>query len=302
MLKTPVLFLIFNRPDTTSKVFEKIRAIKPERLYIAADGPRPNISSDKEKCALARSVVDLIEWDCQVKTLFREANTGCGKGVSDAITWFFTEVEEGIILEDDCVPDNSFFAFCEQLLSYYKNSEKIMHIGGTNFQDANKQYTASYYFSSIAHVWGWATWKRAWNKYSFDINGLDDFKKFKKINHYYNDNKIIEYWHSIFDRMRRHEIDTWDYQWTYSIWNNKGLSIIPKVNLVSNIGFDEDATHTKGSSKFDNMTTNYIYSIHHPDVITQDREADVYTFYHHYSQAAASVPMFKRFLKRIANV
>ena len=300
MLKTSVLFLIFNRPDTTFKVFEQIRAIKPERLYIAADGPRPNINSDNENCKLARSVVNLIDWDCQVKTLFRESNLGCGKGVSDAITWFFNQVDEGIILEDDCLPDNSFFIFCEQMLGHYRNNQEIMHIGGVNYQDAKKKYSGTYYFSSIAHVWGWATWKRAWNKFSFDINGLDDFKKSKKINYYYQDTKIIEYWYNVFERMSRHEIDTWDYQWTYSIWQNNGLCIIPNTNLVSNIGFE--GTHADGPSKSTGKATHPIHSIHHPDVIKQDEEADIFTFYQYYYQVKPSVPLLKRILRRIVNV
>jgi hypothetical protein len=166
---TPILFLIFNRPDTTDKVFEKIREIQPRQLFISADGPRPDRKDEREKCEEARKVIQKIDWKCELKTNFSEKNLGCRVGVSSGIDWFFSQVSKGIILEDDCLPDASFFNFCKVLLEYYRNDERIMHIGGINVQDGRMRGTASYYFSKISHIWGWATWKRAWEKYDVNI-------------------------------------------------------------------------------------------------------------------------------------
>ena len=146
MFNTPILFVIFNRLDTTFKVFEKIREIKPKKLYIAADGPRKQIEGENEKCAKVRSIETLVDWDCEVKTLFQSENLSCGPAVSTAISWFFNNEEQGIILEDDCLPNTSFFHFCEEMLNYYKENETIMHIGGTNFQDGRMYGKADYYF------------------------------------------------------------------------------------------------------------------------------------------------------------
>ena len=175
-LKTPILFLIFNRLDTTEKVFEKIREQQPKYLYIAADGPRSDVPEDQEKCRKTRAIIDRIDWDCELKTLFREENLGCRNNAVQAITWFFDNVEEGIILEDDCLPDPTFFRYCEDLLSYYRYDMRVMHIAGSNLQQGFKSDNASYYFSHIPWVWGWASWKRAWKYY--DVN-ISSYKKVK---------------------------------------------------------------------------------------------------------------------------
>lgn len=237
--ETPVLFLIFNRPDLTEIVFKRIREVKPKFLFVAADGPRPNHPEDVEKCQKAReTVLNLIDWDCELKTLFRDKNLGCGKAVSGAITWFFEHVEEGIILEDDCLPDLSFFGFCGELLGYYRKDDEVMHIGGTNWQLGKKRGNGSYYFSNLPHVWGWATWKRAWEKFSF--HSLTDNEAtliFKK-------RTFSAYWVNLADKIVRENINSWAYYWAFSIWRNQSKCIIPNWNLVKNIGFGHDATHT----------------------------------------------------------
>jgi hypothetical protein len=297
---TPILFVIFNRPETTRKVFEQIKLLKPSRLYIAADGPRKNNETDKENCEQARSVINLVDWECKTVTLFRDENLGCGKAVSGAINWFFKQEEEGIILEDDCFPDSSFFHFCRTLLEYYRNDERIMHIGGANFQRGNKRGTASYYFSANVHVWGWATWKRAWKKYDFDVSDVEDFISKNKIQKYYSDTVIRDYWQAIFRNMKQHKIDTWDYQWLYSVWNNGGLAIIPQVNLISNIGFGGDATHTNADNEWANMITYSVGEITHPIEVVQNTDADLYTFYSHYMPPAEAKPgIIKRIAKKI---
>jgi GT2 family glycosyltransferase len=296
----PILFVIFNRPETTQKVFESIKLIKPSRLYVAADGPRDGNEQDIENCKRARKIIEQVDWDCKIDRLFREENLGCGKAVSGAINWFFEQVDKGIILEDDCLPDTSFFNFCRTLLNYYENDERIMHIGGTNFQRGNKRGLVSYYFSANVHVWGWATWRRAWKKYDFDVSDVEDFIGNNKIQKYFSDSVIKDYWYTIFRNMRQHKIDTWDYQWLYSVWNNGGLAIIPQINLVSNIGFGSTATHTQGENEWANMVTGSITDIRHPVVMGQNKEADLYTFYSHY--APPSLPklgIIKRIVKRI---
>ena len=160
--ETPILFITFNRPDTTKRVFEAIKKIKPKKLFISADGPRENKVGEKQKCLTVRSIFDNIDWDCEVKTLFQEKNLGCKIAATTAVTWFFQSVEEGIIIEDDCLPNKSFFLFCQKMLATYRKHEAIMHISGTNFQFGNKRGEASYYFSRCIHMWGWATWRRAW--------------------------------------------------------------------------------------------------------------------------------------------
>ena len=297
---TPILFVIFNRPETTLKVFEHIKLLKPQRLYIAADGPRRNNEQDVENCKRARAITEKIDWDCKVLTLFREENLGCGKAVSGGINWFFEHEEEGIILEDDCLPDKTFFSFCKTLLDYYRNDERVMHIGGTNFQRGNKRGNASYYFSANVHVWGWATWKRAWKKYDFDVSDVEDFTQKNKIQKYFSDPVIQNYWYTIFRNMRQHKIDTWDYQWLYSVWNNGGLAIIPQGNLISNIGFGGDATHTHSDNEWANVPTVPITEIIHPQNIEQNLDADLYTFYSHYSPPAPPKPgIIKRMAKKM---
>ena len=187
---TPILFLIFNRPDTTFKVFEEIRKIKPAKLYIAADGPRPNVIGEEEKCTASRNIIKQVDWDCDVKTLFREKNLGCKIAVSSAISWFFENVEEGIILEDDTFPTQSFFWFCQELLDFYRNDSRIMHISGNNFQLGKIRGEGSYYFSKYNHIWGWATWKRAWRFYDVSLNTFPIFVQRKVIKNIFRRVKV----------------------------------------------------------------------------------------------------------------
>jgi hypothetical protein len=250
MFNKPILFLIFNRPETTSLVFEQIRKIKPKYLYVAADGPRNNIPWENEICAEVKNIVlSNIDWECGVKTLFREENLGCGQAISQAITWFFENVEEGIILEDDCLPDKSFFIYCEQLLEKYKHNDNIISIGGTNlgYRFTNDH---SYSYSRFMNMWGWATWRRA--SQLIDYN-MDNWKKIKfKSSFLYTklhtkgslDIKWVNFWKNCFDLTSTGKIDTWDYQWIFSQLYTKKISIFPSKNLIKNIGFSDNATHT----------------------------------------------------------
>jgi len=272
--KVAVLMVVFNRPDLTKQVFEQVKKYEPHKLYIAADGPRKHIKSDEIKCKETRSVFTEIDWQCEVFYLYREDNLGCGRAVSSAISWFFNQEEEGVILEDDCLPNKYFFTFCEELLSFYRNNKKIMHIGGTNHQFGKKFGHSSYYFSAIPHVWGWATWRRAWNLYTYNLSDLNYFLNRNTIEKYVGGGKTHDFWVEIFCKMNQKQIDTWDYQWQYSIWNNDGLAIIPQINLVKNIGFGVDATHTHIANEYANMETFELKSISHPSEIKINKTAD----------------------------
>lgn len=274
-LKTPVLFLVFNRLDTTKQVFEAIRQAKPPRLYIAADGARESKKGEEQKTQAVRDyVLSNIDWECEVKTLFRDKNLGCKYAVSGAITWFFQNEEMGIILEDDCLPSQSFFWFCEELLERYKDDERVGMISGDNFQKGIKRGEADYYFSIYNHIWGWASWANRWKIY--DAN-LSHFNNSNFINDLFEDRKTISYWKEIYKKMKKELINTWDYQWTFALWNNKQLTILPNTNLIKNIGFGVDATHTIGESEFANLKSFEIELKNHPKEIERNFEADEFT-------------------------
>jgi hypothetical protein len=278
---TPILFLIFNRPDTTEKAFEIIKKMKPEKLFVSADGPRPHKAGEKEKCDRTRKIIERVDWKCEVHKNFSDENLGCKKGVVKGINWFFENVEEGIIIEDDCILDDSFFPFVQQLLERYRNDERIMHIGAANFQDGKKRGEASYYFSKFCHVWGWATWRRAWKHYDVQIKSFSEFKEKQLIKNILPDKKMQNHWLKLFQTVYDNALDTWDFQWVYTVWEQKGISIIPNVNLVSNIGFGEEATHTRDSEHIlaENKSGS-VTELIHPKIMEINEDADRYTFYH----------------------
>ena len=240
---TPILFLIFNRPDVTQKVFDQIKQIKPKNLFVAADGPRPDRPTELILCMETRQVINQVDWDCELKTLFREENLGCGVAVSSAISWFFDQVEEGIIVEDDCLPDLSFFPFCSELLTKYKDDESIYIISGTNMQNGIMRGNSSYYFSNYPAIWGWASWRRAWNLYIYDVQNIEKSFKSGELNHVFQSFREKLYWTRKLKKNLTGKKSTWDYQWSYAIWKNRGLSIIPNVNLITNIGFRNNSSH-----------------------------------------------------------
>ncbi len=243
--QTPVLFLVFNRPDTTIQVFEKIREQKPKRLYIAADGARAGNVNDARKCTEVLEIVNGIDWDCEVKTLFRERNLGCKIAVSEAITWFFENEEMGIILEDDCLPDATFFPYCAELLHKYKDDEKIAGISGSNLLNYKPIDGASYFLSKYVHIWGWASWRRVWKNYDVEMKDWPALRNGNFLKALADGNPyFVGYWKNIFDKTYGSKIDTWDYQFHFSYLKENMFCCVPKINLVSNIGFDQDATHT----------------------------------------------------------
>lgn len=281
--KSAVLFVIFNRPDTTARIFEQIRIAKPARLYIAADGPRPEKAGDAELCAQAKEVVSDIDWDCEVKTLFRAENRGCRDGVSAAINWFFSQEEEGIILEDDCLPANSFFSFCDTLLDKYRDDTRIRHITGCNLQHGKKWGNASYYFSNRTHVWGWASWKRVWDEYDINLTKYDSNEVAGKLANIYNDPMVVDSWANIFKESKAGKINSWAYPLDFLNFFSNGLVIIPNENLISNIGFMPGATNTPDADDvFANIPLSEITEITHPVFFVPEKQADLHIINLHF--------------------
>jgi len=277
--ETPVLFLIFNRPDTTQKVFNQIKKMKPKYLYVAADGARDTKPNEKKLCDETRDIIKGVDWDCQLKTLFREKNLGCKMAVSGAINWFFENVEEGIIIEDDCLPNDSFFYFCENLLEKYRYDERVMQIGGVNFQDNIKRSDGSYFFCRKNHIWGWATWRRSWTLYDVKIANYSKFKETNQLSYIFNNDRMNQVLYKKFDEVYENRIDTWDIQWEYTILSNNGIVILPQLNLVSNIGFRSDATHTTGfDQNVADKPTFEMNEIIHPTFMIPNSDADNYIF------------------------
>lgn len=246
-ISTPILFLVFNRPEQTIRVFnETIKKVKPKQLFISADGPRSDRPGEAELCEKTRKITDLIDWDCEVKTRFLSENLGCRKGVSSGISWFFDQVQEGIILEDDCLVDLSFFQFAGELLEKYRDHEEVMHISASNFQIESKNLPYSYYFSRYNHIWGWASWQRAWkNHYHLNLEQINRDKFKQLLVNLFPRKAERSYFLAMFDYVRKETFTSWDYQWTFSMWYAGGFSITPAKNLISNIGFGEGATNTQ---------------------------------------------------------
>lgn len=293
-LATPVALFVFNRPETSRQVFDAVRAARPSHLLIVADGPRRGREGEEQLCRAARAVVEAVDWDCRVQTNYAEENLGCMRRVSSGLDWVFSEVEEAIILEDDCLPHPSFFPFCVELLERYRNEPRIAQISGDNFQFGRETSPYSYYFSRYNHIWGWASWRRAWEMHD---NAMTDWPLFR-------DNKLLEgrlsgkrevaYWTDVFNRVYTGEIDTWDCRWTFSCWKNNLLTVLPSKNLVSNIGFGPGATHTPVPNRYAAMKTLEMeFPLCHPPDILADAVADDYS----------GVTMFQKplLLRRILN-
>ncbi|AVQ70665.1 MULTISPECIES: glycosyltransferase family 2 protein [Microcystis] len=278
-LTTPVALLIFNRPDTTARVFEAIRQAKPPKLLVVADGPRPDRPDDIEKCKAARAIIEGVDWDCEVLKNYSDLNLGCRKRVSSGLDWVFEMVEEAIILEDDCVPDPTFFRFCEELLEYYRHDQRITVISGNNFQLGKKLTDYSYYLSRYNHCWGWATWRRAWQYYDGEMKHWPQVRDGDWLTAILEETQAVKYWTKIFQTTYDNKNDSWAYRWTFSCWIQNGLTILPNVNLVSNIGFGEDATHTIGSkSRVANLPVKEMnFPLKHPPFLIRDEAADSYT-------------------------
>jgi hypothetical protein len=284
MYNIPILFLIFNRPDTTAQVFERIRQIKPARLYVAADAAREGRPDEAIRCAEARAIINKVDWDCDLKTLYQDKNLGCKIAVSEAITWFFEREEYGVILEDDCLPDPSFFPFCEELLIRYKDDDRIGHIGGNCFLPGMVKAGLSYDFCSMSHIWGWASWRRVWKNYDVKFSYWEEAQKDKnkRKSLFKNLREKIYFSSFISDTLRGDKgINTWDVQYLYMLRVHNQLSVYPVVNLVTNIGLHStNATHTvsRKAMKSYILSEPISYPLVHPRYVLPNRSIDDKTF------------------------
>lgn len=275
----PVLFIIFNRPDSTSRVFEKIRQAKPSRLYIAADGPREGREDDIQSCQETRAITEQIDWDAEVFRDFSEKNLGCRDRVISALNWIFSQEERAIILEDDCVPHPSFFRFCEELLERYRDDRRVMSITGSNPQgDRKRRNQDSYFFSYFPYIWGWATWRRAWHLFDSELKDWPEVKKDKWLVDLFGQRSTAKIWENILNARieRSGKASAWDPHWKYSCFVQSAFCIIPSVNLITNIGFGETATHTKQSIVYNaNMPTEEMrFPLVEPRCMIRDRDVE----------------------------
>jgi hypothetical protein len=278
-MKSPVTLILFNRPDLTEKVFDRISHAKPSKLFLIADGPRKDNREDEGKCLKSRKVVENVSWDCEVYRNYSDENLGCGIRPATGISWVFEHVDSSIILEDDCLPHPSFFIFCDELLEKYKDDQRVMQVSGTNNQAGNKWTDYSYYFSKYnICAGGWATWKRAWDKYDYNMKLWPAVKNDNWLEYYVGDKSGAKIYYNIFEKAYNtlSDGDFWDYQWIFSFWINNGLSIHSSGNLLSNLGFRHDGTHTKYSkNKWANLPTeNIIFPLKHPPYMFPNYSAD----------------------------
>lgn len=286
----PILFLIFNRVDVAQQVFNQIKLIKPKYLFVAADGPRVNNIEDVISTKQTRDIVHQIDWDCEVKTLFRNENLGCGKSVSSAINWFFEQVDMGIILEDDCYPDLSFFPFCSEMLTRFKEDENVFLISGTNLQNGIQRGEGSYYFSNYTLTWGWASWKRAWRNFQFEVTDIDSTFNSDLLNNVFQSNIEKQFWKNKVISTIKLKQNIWDYQWVFSIWKNHGIGISPNVNLITNIGFRNTGSHKflKDSLREPTIVSSINFPLVHPKKII-NRDADYFTFKNTFSHSFSRI-------------
>jgi hypothetical protein len=275
-----VLLLVFRRADLVHRQIEALRPLRPTRLYVAADGPRQGNFADHVECAQARRVLGEIDWPCTVKKLLRSANLGVKLAVTQGIDWFFEHEECGIILEEDCLPHPDFYTYCAALLERYRDDPRIMQISGTNFQPVPRADGASYFFSRYNHVWGWATWRRAWACYRPHFEGIEDFWQ-RTARGYWANRREKKYWSKMFALASSNRVQTWAYRWTFTIWAEGGLCIYPERNLVTNQGFDARATNTSKPDKAKaNRPLEPLGSLVHPSAVSRCLPADRWTFEH----------------------
>ncbi|MBA2271538.1 MAG: glycosyltransferase family 2 protein [Chthoniobacterales bacterium] len=278
--RAPVALIVFNRPKLTKQVFAAVRAARPERLFLIADGPRAGAAGDAEKCAATRAIVEEVDWRCEVQRKFADTNLGLRSNVSKGLTWVFQHVEQAIILEDDCLPDPSFFPFCETLLERYRNDRRVGVIAGTSpdSEQALPPDGESYRFSRYPHIWGWATWRRAWKFYDDAMTEWPHLRESYWLAKIGLHGSAANFWRSQFDdcySRHRDGLDTWDVPWNFACWEHDLLSIVPRQNLVTNLGFSADATHTKRRTTMTNMPTSPMtFPLAHPASVARNEEAD----------------------------
>jgi len=276
-IEVPVLIIVFNRPGLTKKLVQRLKKFDIKNLHVFADGPRQEHPQDQNKCEKVRNIIESdIDWDCELSVNFQDQNLGCGYGPVEAITWFFNQVESGIILEDDIKPSYSFFPFCRELLNRYRDQRKVMHITGLNWQNGKKRGYADYYFSYYPGIWGWATWADRWKLFDHDLFDLDEFLENKRITDITTSEEEQKYHLNSFQEVLAGKDHIWDLAWKYTVFNKKGYCIWPNKNLTANIGFGDEATHTKDreNPRFDCPVQELNFPLKHPGTIERNVKAD----------------------------
>ncbi|MGA1004566.1 glycosyltransferase family 2 protein [Vulcanococcus sp.] len=274
---TPVLLIAFNRPESTARVLRSLAEIKPQKLYVACDGPRFGRPEEARRCEAVRALVSQMDWPCDVQTLFQPSNLGCRAGVTAALDWFFEQEEEGIVLEDDIVADPSFFPFCQELLERYRHDERVGVIAANNHQRLPPSDGSSYRFSIYSHCWGWASWRRAWRCNDPELRGWPAFRDGQWLEQL-GGKSLARRWGPWLDQLSAGQIDTWDMIWQFSCWQQGFLTVIPAVELVENIGFGVDATHTLDERSPLGTPGSLRFPLRHPTVMQADRLRDQDTF------------------------
>lgn len=273
MFQTPIAIFIFNRPTCTEQLVRALGVVKPPKLFVIADGPRN--ASDSELCEQTRAIIDHIDWPCTILKRYATSNIGCRESIPNGLQWVFEHVNTCIILEDDCIPQPSFFPFCQELLSRYQYDERVMTIGGHRSDGPNEIGTESYYFSKYPSIWGWATWKEKWAKFDLNMHQWEELRDSNWLNEILPTPKAVAYWSRMFNKMKN-GLDTWDYAVAYTCWLHQGLSIRPRVNMIENIGFGNDETHTRQTDMIDKYPnpSDILFPLFHPKSIQIDEKAD----------------------------
>lgn len=300
MLHTPVAFFIFNRPEQTQRVFAEIARAQPRRLLVIADGPRN--AAEAEKCRATRAILEQVDWECEVLTNLSDTNMGCKPRMYSGLNWVFEQCEDAIILEDDCLPHPSFFRFCTELLERYRHEPRVMVISGNMYLLPKMQQRIhdSYYFSHIPHTWGWASWRRVWQQYDLEVKQWARLRETDFLSRRSQHPQFRKFWEEIFDASLRGATNAWDYQLTFELMAFDGLAATPRANLVSNIGFGADATHTfDTASIYANMpAVEMAFPLRHPSAIKRNVAADDHAFQHHFLGQSEAPPLWRRALNK----
>jgi hypothetical protein len=302
--QTPVALFIFNRPETTEKVFEAIRKAKPPIFLVIAEGPCELKVGEAEKCAATRAIIDRVDWDCKVLKNYAEVDIGCRLRISSGLNWVFDTVEEAIILEDDCVPHPTFFRFCQELLNYYRNNQRIGSISGQNVQFGRNRTEHSYYFSRYFHCWGWASWRRAWQHFDLDMRLWPEVRDRNLLKDILEDPKPVKDWTRTFQMAYEKKLDSWGFPWMLNCWIQNYLTIVSNVNLISNIGHGVGATHTTDeSSEYSNMPVEAVpFPLKHPSFIVRNRQADDFTENTLFDYNPGLIKRMRRTIKKIGKI
>jgi len=296
--ETPVALFVFNRPDPTRRVFETIAKVRPAKLLLIADGPRDNRQGEAEACQQVRQIVSSVDWPCEVFQNFSERNLGCQERVISGLDWVFSLFEEAIILEDDCLPDASFFPFCQELLDRYRGDSRVAYISGANLVEKHLKTDASYFFSQMGGIWGWATWRQEWQRYDRYLSDWPRNRNGGMLSETFDKPQTVAYWTRLFDAMHENRgPDTWDYQWLYTCLKNNSLAAVSSANLVANIGFGPDATHTaKADSRLTPPAKAVEFPLRHPSNFIPLRSMDRWV------QDLRTAPLFRRVSGKLRRV